>query len=216
MAIVRPPRVMTLMPSPNIRNTMNAIRREKGMEMSVMAVVRTLAKKSVMTMATTMAESRSASSTLVNPPLMNHSCRKMSPESTTHFGRFGRSSASASSIALVSASVFASFCLMIRMMTPDFPSMLASPRLFGSGAKTTSAISESVTIRVFPPEALPFMPTGQEIGTEAMTVFLSSSTSVVRASMRIGDSRVHSIMNPPTRLSFAPFMAAVTSSMVIP
>lgn len=210
------PRVITLIPSPRILNTMNATRSENGIEIRVIRVVRTFARNKVMIIATTIAESRSASSTLVSHQLINHSWRKISPESVTHFGRFGWSSASASSIDLVRARVLASFCLMIRRMTPGFPLIDASHRLFGSGANTTSAISSRVTIRVFPPETVVFIQVRPETGTVLITVFLSSSTSVVRASIRIGDSLFPSIMNHPTLLSLATFIASHTSATDIP
>lgn len=112
-----------------------------GNDTIVINAVRAFIRKSTTMMATIIAASLRASSTLVSHFSMNHVWRNISSWRVIHFGRSFCISASFSTIFAERSTVFTLGTFDIRMMTPGVPSMRASPRLWLLRPTSTVATS---------------------------------------------------------------------------
>ena len=201
IAIAKPPKLMVLIVSPNALRVSSDTITDKGMAVSEMIVVRVFIKKKKSTITTKIAPSKRALCTLFIELLIKCDCLKILVDTFTSAGKFFCSSASASSIFLVSSIVPVLGCFLTVISTAGCASTEAIPNLGALSEIITSATSDSTT-------GLPSI--------RFTTAKPISSVSVVVMSPRTMYSLPYSYMIPPLALLFILRDAANTSSSVTP
>jgi len=138
--MARPPRVIVFTESPKSSKTIAVTRKDSGMAVSVMAVMRRFARKSSRMTVTRMLPYLSLPLTPAIETSMKSDCLKISGFTSTPFGSVRWISAMAASTRSVSATVSVPGCFWIDITTAGLAMKEPSPRLV-RGPIFTSATS---------------------------------------------------------------------------